>query len=319
MAYRLRPRSIHGELALLVGVLVLPFVAMTAYLLYAQAERDLEEARGVVRQLADGHADRAAGFIADTRAVLQAVAWRPLVRAMDAARCDPGLRELLDLYPKAANFLVVDREGRVLCDAIPSPAAPRIFDSALLREALATGGFALSRPILSRVGKRWAMAAVQPVIGTDGAIAGAVSMAIDLADWDLLAVEGELPEGTIVALLSGGRVIARTSDAEQWIGRDVTGVEIMEKVRSGAAGVIRARGVAEADRFWGFREVPGTDWAVLAGMPAERVIGPVRERCYGLPPINIGLNRCFLPTRSLRARPAHQPDKLQMELRSSRQ
>ncbi|HSG77747.1 MAG TPA: hypothetical protein VLA30_16640 [Burkholderiales bacterium] len=51
MAFRLRPRSIHGELALLVGVPVLPFVAMTAYLLYQQAQRDLEEARSVVREL----------------------------------------------------------------------------------------------------------------------------------------------------------------------------------------------------------------------------------------------------------------------------
>ncbi len=41
MTYRLRSRNIHGELALLVGVLVLPFVAMTTYLLYAQAQRDL--------------------------------------------------------------------------------------------------------------------------------------------------------------------------------------------------------------------------------------------------------------------------------------
>jgi hypothetical protein len=71
MAYRLQPRSIDGELALL------------------------------------------------------AVARRPLVRAMDPARCEPSLRELLELYPKAANFLVVDRDGRILCGAIPPPAAAR--------------------------------------------------------------------------------------------------------------------------------------------------------------------------------------------------
>ena len=279
MANRLQPRSIQGELALLVSVLVLPFVAMTAYLLYAQAQRDLEEAGDVVRRLADSHADRAAGFVADTRAVLQTVAWRPLVRAMDAARCDPGLRELLDLYPKAANILLVDREGRVLCGAIPRPSGrARQFVDAALRDALATGGFALSRPMVGPLGKRWTMAAVQPVVGADGAIAGAVSMSIDLADWNLLSLEGGLPEGTIVALLSGDRVIARTSDAAQWIGRDVTNSEIMAHVSSGAAGVVRARGVAEADRFWGFREVPGTDWTVLAGMPADAVIGPVRER-----------------------------------------
>lgn len=138
MANRLRPRSIHGELALLVGVLVPPFVAMTAYLLFAQAQRDLEEA---------------AGFVADTRAVLQTVASRPLVRAMDAARCDPGLSELLDLYPKATNIHVVDREGRILCGAIPRRSGrARQFVDAALREALAT-----ARRIVHRHGHRiWA-------------------------------------------------------------------------------------------------------------------------------------------------------------------
>jgi signal transduction histidine kinase len=280
MAYRLRPRSIHGELALLVGVLVLPFVAMTAYLLYAQAQRDLEEARAVVRRLAESHADRAARFVADTRAVLQAVARRPLVRAMDPARCDPGLRELLDLYPKAANFLVVDREGRILCGAIPPPPerVVRIADEALLREVLATGSFALSRPIVGRISKRWVIAAVQPVLGEDGAIAGTVSMSIDLVDWNLLLQESALPKGAVVALVSGSLVIARSSEAAQWIGRDVAGSEIMAHVGSGTAGVIRALGATEIERFWGLREVPGTDWSVLAGLPAEQVLGPVRQR-----------------------------------------
>jgi signal transduction histidine kinase len=280
MAYRLQPRSIHGELALLVGVLVLPFVAMTAYLLYAQAQRDLEEAQAVVRRLAESHAERAARFVADTRAVLQAVAWRPLVRAMDPARCDPGLRELLDLYPNAGNFLVVGREGRILCGAIPPPPGRivRIADEALLREVLATKSFALSRPVVGSISKRWTVAAVQPVVGEDGAVAGAVSMSIDLAAWGFFPLDGGLPEGTIVALLSGSVVIARSNEAAQWIGRDVAGSEIMSHVGSDASGAIRALGVTEVERFWEFRGVPGTAWTVLAGLPTEQVIGPVRER-----------------------------------------
>ncbi len=280
MAHQLRPRSIHGDLALLVGVLVLPFVAMTAYLLYAQAQRDLDEAQGVVRRLAETQADRAAGFVADTRAVLQTVAWRPLVRAMDASRCDTGLRELLSLYPKASDFLVADREGRILCGAIPPPRgrAPGIPDDTLHREVLVAGSFALSGPILDRISKRWAVAAVQPVVGEDGAIVGTVSMPIDLAGWNLFSLASGLPEGTIVALLSGSRVIARTSEAEQWIGRDMAGSEIMAHASSGTAGVVRALGATEVERFWGFQNVPGTDWVVLAGIPADWVIGPVRER-----------------------------------------
>ncbi|MDH3318124.1 MAG: ATP-binding protein [Betaproteobacteria bacterium] len=280
MAFRLRPQSIHGELALLVAVLVLPLAAITAYLLYAQAQRELTEAQADIRRLAENHADRAARFVADTRAVLQAVAWRPLVRAMDPARCDPGLRELLDLYPKAANFLVVDREGRILCGAIPPPAdrVLGIVDELPPREVLATGSFALSRPIIGRVSRRWMVAAVQPVVGEDGTVAGTVSMAIDLASLDLLPLKSGLPAGTTVALLDHSVVIARSSEPEAWIGRDLAGSEIMAHVRAAPAGTVRERDAADADRIWGFQRVAATDWIVLASIPAEQVIGPVQER-----------------------------------------
>jgi hypothetical protein len=252
MMSRLRPRSIYGELALLVCVLVLPLIVLTAYLLYAQAQRELHEAEAVVRRLADSHAARAARFVADTRAVLQAVAWRPLVRAMDPTRCDPGLRDLLDLYPKAANFLVVNREGRILCGAIPPPRGRvlRISDEAVLREVLSTGSFALSRPLVGRISGHWLIAAVQPVVGEDGAIAGTANMSDDLAAWNLLELESDVPEGTVVSLVSGSVVIARTRDAEKWIGRDVSGSEIMQHVNAGSSGVMRALGVNEIDRVW---------------------------------------------------------------------
>jgi signal transduction histidine kinase len=280
MALWLRPRSIHGELALLVSALLVPLLALAAYLLYAQAQRDVEDAEAVVRRLAESHANRVGQFVEDTRAVLQALAWRPLVRAMDPARCDPGLRELLDLYPQASDFLVVDRGGRILCGAVPPPRGRvvRIVDDAVLHEVLATGSFALSRPMIGRISKRWTVAAVQPVVGAQGALMGTVSMSIDLGSWNLFSPESEAPGGTVVALLSGSVVIARTSEPDEWIGRDIAGSEIMEFVRSGPAGIARARGAMDMDRIWGYERVPGTDWTVLAGIPAEHVIGPVRER-----------------------------------------
>ncbi len=280
MAFGLRPRSIHGELALLVGVLLLPLIALTAYLLYAQAQRDLDDAEADVRRLAENHAERAARFVADARAVLQALAWRPLVRAMDAARCDPGLPEVLDLYPKAGNFLVVDRAGRILCGAIAPPPgrALRIIDESVLDKALSTGSFAISRPVVGRISKRWSVAAVQPVVGADGAIAGTVSMTVDLENWNLFTPERGVPEGTIVSLLSGSVVIARTADAARWIGRDIADSDIMSHLLAGSTGVVRAIGAADIDRIWGIRKVPDTDWTVLAGMPAAQVMGPVRER-----------------------------------------
>ncbi len=280
MAFSLKPGSIRGELALFVVALALPLVALIGYSVYERAQQDLAEAEASVRRQTENAADRAARFIEDTRAALESIARRPLVRAMDAGRCDPGLKDLLDLYPRATNFLVVDREGRILCGAIPPPRdrVVRIRDEALLREILASGRFALSRPVVGVINKRWTVAAVQPVLGAGGEVLGSVSMSIDLLNWNPLQSATGLPEGAVVTLLSGGVIIARSADAAQWVGRDAGGSEILSHMARMEEGVVRARGVADIERIWAFRPVPGTNWAALSGIPTDVVFAPARTR-----------------------------------------
>ncbi|MEO8719356.1 MAG: GAF domain-containing protein, partial [Burkholderiales bacterium] len=141
-----------------------------------------------------------------------------------------------------------------------------------------SGGFALSRPLVGRISKRWTVAAVQAVVGEDGAIAGTVSMAIDLAGWNLLPSENSLPNGTIVALLHGSLVIARSSEPEAWIGRDISDSEIMAHVRAETMGTVRAHGAAGVDRIWGIQRVAGTSWSALASIPVGVAFAPVQER-----------------------------------------
>ncbi len=281
MAIGGKPGSIRGELALFVVALALPLVALIAYNLVESARRELADAEAAVRRLAESGANRATRFVEDARLTLEPIARRPLVRAMDPARCDPGLKDLLELYPRAGNFIVVDRDGRIICGAIPPPRdrVVRVVDEALLRQVLETGRFALSRPIIGRINRRWAVAAVQPVLGSTGEVLGSVSMSIDLINWKPLPGEASLPAEAVVSLVTGeGIVIARSADAQAWVGRDVNSGEIMQRVRELGTGTVRARGAADVDRIWGFRPVPGTNWTALSGIPVDRVYGPVRAQ-----------------------------------------
>jgi len=281
MAVRLKPGSIRGELALFVVALALPLVALIGYNLVESARRDFADADAAVRRVAENGTDRATRFVEDTRLALEPIAKRPLVRAMDPTRCDPGLKDLLELYPRAGNFLVVTREGRIICGAIPPPRdrVIRIADETLLRQVLETGRFAVSRPVVGRINNRWTVAAVQPVFGDHGEAVGSVSMSIDLLNWRPLPGRAGLPEGAIVSLVTaGGIVIARSEDAEAWIGRDVSGGEIMKRVLEFKEGTVRARGAVDAERIWGFRAVPGTDWYALSSIPTDLVYGPLRAQ-----------------------------------------
>lgn len=278
MALRLQPQSIRAELALIVVVLALPLVALIAYGIYRDASREQSHAEGIVRQTAESTADIAARFVEDARLLLEPIARRPLVRAMDPQRCDPGLEDLLELHPRAGNFLVVNREGRILCGAIPPPRdhVVRIQDERLLRRILDTRRFGLSQPLVGRINGRWTIGAVQPVIGEDGTVAGTVSMSIDLLEWRPLPAPSSLPRGAIAALVTAeGIVIARSEDAADWIGRNVSEGDIMRRVHELRTGTARERGVADQDRIWGFRAVPGTDWYALSGILTKQALGPV--------------------------------------------
>jgi diguanylate cyclase (GGDEF)-like protein/PAS domain S-box-containing protein len=280
-------RGVAVELALLVAVVAVPLAGLCAFLLYDTAQRDTEHASGIARQLAATTADRAQRYVANVRGALEAIARRPQIRAMDPARCDPSLPDLLQLYPQAANILVVDLEGRMLCGAIPPPAdrVVRISDDALLKEMIANPRFLLSRPLIGRISKRWTVTAVQPVYAGDAPearrLVGTVSMAIDLQRWiSFSGIEG-LPEGGVMTIVTtDGVIVARSLDSENWVGTLRKG-PIHDRMLEMKRGNIRAIGADGADRLWGFMPVPGADWFAVAGVPADQVLEPARVRTIG--------------------------------------
>ena len=276
-----RSRSVGAELALLVLVVAVPFVALIAYLLYDSARRDEKQAAGLVMQMAVTTADRTALYVERAHTALEAIARRPHVRAMDPEHCDPQLADLRDLYGHAINIVVIDLEGRIICGATPPPrgAVLRTSDEGLLRAMIAAPGFRLSKPIIGRISNRWTVAAAQPVFSAAGTLAGMVAMGIDLQNWvSFSAVPGE-PKGTVHDVVTAdGTVIARSAEAEAWIGHNGGAGEIHRRTLEAKQGTIRAVGSTGADRLWGFTPVPGTDWYARSSVSANRVYGPVRER-----------------------------------------
>ena len=117
----------------------------------------------MLARVADETAARSERFLGDFRATLEAVAQRPLVRAMDPANCDPALPTLRELYPRAGNIIVVDPEGWILCGAKPPPGGERlrIVDMELQRAVMRDGGFRLSQPLIGKISKTWGVTAVQ--------------------------------------------------------------------------------------------------------------------------------------------------------------
>ena len=292
---RVLPRTIRGELALFATVIAVPLVALIAFGLYDRAREEFRAAGDIALGLAKSSGDYAASYVDDLRRTLEAVARRPLVRAMDSNRCDPDLEDLLELYPRAASFIVVDLEGAIVCSAPPrrDEGVVRIADEELLREMLSAPRFRMSKPVLSRISKRWLVSAVQPVIEGNGTLVGTVAIGTELVHWrPFPRLDAATADALLILVTSDGTVIARSSDSEAWVSRRMQADAFMEHVLAQKEGVLRARGEDGVDRVWGFAQVAGLRWFALAGVPADRVLGPARERLArtgGLVALTVGL------------------------------
>jgi signal transduction histidine kinase/ActR/RegA family two-component response regulator len=275
-------RPVLFELARLATVVALPLLGVIGFLLFDGARRELAHATDEARTVADETAARSERFLGDFRATLEAVAQRPLVRAMDQANCDPALPTLRELYPRAGNIIVVDRDGWILCGAKPPPGGERlrIVDLEMHRALMRDGGFRLSDPLIGRISTTWGVTAVQAVSGHDGSIVGAVGMAIDLQHLQPFGVFDS--KGIVAGIVAHpGIVIARSRDAQRWIGQNVNATPAMAAMLAQREGTLRAAGLDERDRLWAFRPVTGTQWIAYASVDAESAIAPARSRALG--------------------------------------
>jgi signal transduction histidine kinase/ActR/RegA family two-component response regulator len=275
-------RPILFELARLAAVVALPLLAVIAFLLLDGARREIAHATDEARGIADETAARTERFLGDFRATLEAVAQRPQVRAMDPANCDPALPTLRELYPRAGNIIVVDREGWILCGAKlpPSGERLRIVDMELHRALMREGGFRLSQPLIGKISKTWGVTAVHAIQGTDGTVVGAVGMAIELQHLQPFGTfEGKDVLAGIVA--APGIMVARSSDADRWVGKDVSRMPGIATMVTQQQGTLRAAGLDHRDRLWAFRPVNGTNWIAYASVDAESAVAPARRRALG--------------------------------------
>lgn len=272
---------LRSEFVLFAACLSLPLIGLIGYGLYDRTRDEFAAAESLARRTAESSAERIAGHVEGLRAALNALARRPLVKAMDAARCDPRLADLVDLYPRAYSFSVINPQGVIICHSKPLPRdrVMRIVDEELLREMQAQPRFLIHKPVVSRTSGRWVVGAMHPVMGEDGTLVGSVAVATELAQWDPFPPTEGLPPGVLITVVtSDGTTIAQSDQSERSIGRRVWDERLMGRVLEAREGVMQAKGPYGTDRIYGFKQVAGVPWFVLAGVPEEGIFAPARAR-----------------------------------------
>jgi signal transduction histidine kinase len=281
--------SIRTQLMLLIVAVALPLLALiifAAYLDLQRADAQTYETVGTLSQLTAAHAEQ---LLNDSHQLLAEVTQRPQVRLFDPAQCDPFLQEIPRLYNEYATITTVSRAGDTYCislspeipltePATASRAHERWFQEVMQREQ-----FTVSETLVSPVHGRWVAILAYPIYDLQGELAGALALSMNLVRYQAALERISLPTGSTITIVDGrGSVVARSEDAEQFVGQDVRDREIVRLVLEGRTHAARAEAIDGHDKFFGIAPIAGTDWTAYAGIPAEIAYAPVRTTLFQL-------------------------------------
>lgn len=259
--------SIRGQLYLLFAASFLFFVLAVAFMAYQQTRSEQEEVGKSALQLAAITAADAERFLQDSEQLLARLAQRPLVRALDARRCDPAFRDFRDLQPRYENVSTFDLMGRPICAAAPpSEEAGILLDMKESVERIAREQKFVVGKIKPGSGKgKWILPLSYPLKGDDGKLAGIITLAVDLDRFPPLAARARGPDQTVVAIDDGeGTVVGRRTEPDKAgdSGNDA------ETRKPSTAKVRNADGF---ERIYGYLPILGTEWKALVGIPTDKL------------------------------------------------
>lgn len=224
--------------------------------------------------------------IENSRAVLQGVS-RLVDVSAPPERNDAVLRSLFEPAPlRFANVWVIDTSGRNV-GALRLPPGGR--DSARLRgrpaiaRALTSGQFTVGTVTRSLVlpGAPFVLSLLLPITGAGpGApVVGLVGAAIEIDSLDAIRHAPRLPDGSVITVQdSTGRIILRSRDAPNWIGRELGATQGFRDVLAVGEGVDKTRSADGVTRQIAFRVMQSPRWIVYVGIPEASTIAVAQRQ-----------------------------------------
>ena len=261
-------------LLVLVIANMLPVAALLAYTGYQDYQQTQELAAQTAMQLAEVTAQNVEAFLAETRLTMSRLANRPGIRRISAAHCDSVFFEFKDLYPQFANFSQANLDGELICSTSPQPGGKFtvIRDTVWFKRVTQTRDFVIAPPHIGLVTGKVVAVLAHPVRDDAGRMVGSIQLPIDLLGFKPIVSSSNLPRSTIVTLFdSTGTIVARSQDAERFVGTMQREAPIIATILSQRYGTARSKSVEGVERIYGFRPIKDSDWYVLAGISAEAV------------------------------------------------
>lgn len=225
--------SLRLRLALLVLLPAVPIIAMALYSHIEQRHRGVLQAQSEALRVARLAADSQRSVIDEARLVLPMLAALPEVREGDVRTCNTTMVRLRDNLGSFQSLGVIDRNGTIICSALPEALGVAVADRTYVQRAVSTRRFAIGDYQVGRASRTANVNFGYPVVDADDTIEAVVYASMNLGRLNQYAAEARLDAGTTLTVLDGnGTILVRHPDPERWIGQPSSEAPLFADVRA---------------------------------------------------------------------------------------
>ncbi len=242
--------SVRTQLVILVLSIALPLAGVGVFSVVSQVRVVERRAQSRALNLAETTAANVRDFLGRTDQPLAGMIEDHELRTLDLDACQHVVDELRLLSADFANVFVAVN-ARPYCSAKPASDTLDATGSLWWEAVQQSDGLAIGEPQLGRISGQWITVAAYPIRDTDGRFVAALGAAVDMVRFERLLASAGLPPGAVITLQDAdGIVVARSEDADEWVGRRLPGGGLEEEHRSHPTGQSRTPGAEGIDRLW---------------------------------------------------------------------
>jgi len=264
--------SVRSRLLLLTLVLLLPALAAGGLVVYAGYRHDRQSVEKHLQETA-----RALSLVIDRQfgqaeALLWALSTSPQLLEKDYAAFDARARAAIRI--PGAWITVADDRGQVVNTLLPPGSPLPLINNRDHRKGLTVGTVRVSNLFTGFVAKQPAVG-IDTLVTTDDGSELYVSMIMRADTVTRILADQGLPPTWIGAIVDrNGTVVARSRDAEQFVGRPAT-PENVERVRAEVRqGVSESVSLDGVPTLLALARSPGSGWSTIVAVPRSDITAP---------------------------------------------
>lgn len=275
----------HPRLAVIM-ILCVVLGGSTLHAVYRDYEQTMQQQRAIVRDLSRVAAAHAASTIREADNALQ--------QSLGMISAAGGVSEIdtLDYWWRLKSFAfnvngcqglwIFDAHGRPVLEtaSYPAPSNIRSDDRDFFQATMAGKSFYISTAFRSRVSKKLVYGVARPIKARDGHIEGVALVALKIEELNDFYSLMSFDTRFVFGIYSGdGRIVARTPDLEQVLGKSVAGEPLYKASRDDDNGVYDLPSPLDnVRRITGWQRVPEFNVIGYAAIDHDLAVRAWRQR-----------------------------------------